>query len=70
MHSTAEINAVITKAKQQRADFIASKLQGSTLPLAVVLAAAVSIAFISFGGGSSPDPAAQSPVVEVSAQNG
>ena len=70
MHSSTEINAVINKAKQQRADYIASKLQGSTLPLAVVLAAAVSIAFISFGGGSSADPAAQNPVVEVSSQNG
>jgi hypothetical protein len=70
MHSNTEINAVINKAKKQRADYIASKLQASTLPLAVVLAAAVSIAFLSFTSGSSEDPAAQSPVVEVSAQNG
>ncbi|NNE16897.1 MAG: hypothetical protein HKN10_00335, partial [Myxococcales bacterium] len=51
MHSNPEINALINKAKQQRADYIASKLQGSTLPLAVVLAAAVSIAFLSFTSG-------------------
>ncbi len=70
MHSTTEINAVVNKAKQQRADFIASKLQGGTLPIAVVLAAAVSIAFLSFTSAPSDEPAAQSPVVEVSAQNG
>ena len=70
MHSTADIHAIVNKAKQQRADFIASKLQGGTLPLAVVLAAAASIAFLSFTSAPSADPAAQSPVVEVSAQHG
>jgi hypothetical protein len=70
MHSTAEINAVINKAKQQRTDYIGSKLQGGTLPLAVVLAAAASIAFLSFSSGPSEDPTAQNPVVEVSAHNG
>ena len=48
MHSTAEINAVINKAKQQRADYIGNKLQGGTLPLAVALAAVISLAFVSF----------------------
>jgi hypothetical protein len=70
MHSTTEINAIINKAKQQRAEYIGSKLQGGTLPVAVVLAAAVSIAFLSFTSGPSEDAAAQSPVVDVSAHNG
>ena len=70
MHSNTEIDAIINKAKHQRADYIGSKLQGGTLPLAVVLAAAASIAFLSFGGGQTEDPTAQNPVVEVSAHNG
>ena len=70
MHSNTEIDAIINKAKQQRADYIGSKLQGSTLPLAVVLAAAVSIAFLSFTSGPSDDPSAHNPVVEVGAHNG
>jgi hypothetical protein len=70
MHSTAEINAVINKAKQQRADYIGNKLQGGTLPLAVALAAAISIAFLSFTSGPSDDSTVQNPVVEVSTHNG
>jgi hypothetical protein len=70
MRSNTEINAIINKAKRQRADYIASKFQGSTLPLAVVLAAAASIAFLSFTSEPSEHPAAQNPVVDVSAQNG
>jgi hypothetical protein len=70
MHSNTEIDAIIEKAKQQRAEYIGSKLQGGTLPLAVVLAAAASIAFLSFSSGPSDDPAAQNPVVEVSAHHG
>ena len=68
MHSTAEINAVITKAKQQRADFIASKVQGGVLPVA--LAAVVSLALVYGTFGSSQEQAQESPVVQVSAQNG
>ena len=67
MHSNTEIDAIINKAKQQRADYIGNKLQGGTLPLAIVLAAA---AFLSFGGGQSEDPTAQNPVVEVGTHNG
>jgi hypothetical protein len=68
MHRTAEINAIVNKAKQQRADFIASKVQGGVLPVA--LAVLVSLALLNVAGGPSQDQAQQSPVVEVSAQNG
>lgn len=68
MHSTAEINAVITKAKQQRADYIASKLQGGVLPITLV--ALVSLALVALAGEPSQDQAQTSRVVEVSAHNG
>ena len=68
MHSTAEINAVINKAKQDRADFIATKVQGGVLPVA--LAVLVSLALVHVAGGPSQDQAQQDPVVQVNAQNG
>ena len=68
MNRTAEINAVINKAKQQRAHYIGSKLQGSVLPVA--LAALVSLALVQLAGSPSQDQAPQSSVVQVSAQNG
>mgnify|MGYP001085287596 FL=1 len=70
MHINTDINAIVNKAKKQRADYIGEKLQGGTLPLAVVLAAAVSIAFLSFTGGPSDEPAAQAPIVELGSHNG
>lgn len=68
MNSTTDINAIINQAKQQRADYIASKLHGSVLPIA--LAAFVSLALITLAGPPSHDQAHNSPVVEVSAHNG
>ena len=68
MQSTAEINSIVNKAKQQRADFIASKLQGGVLPVA--LAAIVSLALVALAGEPSQDQAHSSPVVEVGSQNG
>ena len=68
MHSTTEINAVINKAKQNRADFIATKVQGGVLPVA--LAAIVSLALAYGTIGSSEEQAQENPVVQVSAQNG
>jgi len=68
MHSTTEINAVINKAKQDRADFIATKVQGGVLPVA--LAALVSLALVHLSGEPTPNQAQQNPVVQVSAQNG
>jgi hypothetical protein len=68
MHSTTEINAVINKAKQQRADFIASKLQGGVLPITLV--ALVSLALVALAGEPSQDQAQTNQVVEVGAQNG
>lgn len=70
MHINTDINAIVNKAKQQRANYIGNKLQGGTLPLAVVLAAAASIAFLSFTDGPSDEPAAQAPVVEVGSHHG
>jgi hypothetical protein len=68
MHSTTEINAVINKAKRQRADFIASKLQGGVLPITLV--ALVSLALVSLVGEPSQDQAQTNQVVEVGAHNG
>lgn len=68
MHSTAEINAIVSKAKQDRADFIANKVQGGVLPVA--LAALVSLALVYGTIGSSQEQAQENPVVQVSAQNG
>jgi hypothetical protein len=68
MHSTEEINAVVNKAKQQRAEYIASKVQGGVLPVA--LAALVSLALIGLAGEPSQDQAQTNPVVEVSTHNG
>ena len=66
MHSTADINAIVNKAKQQRAEYIGSKLQGSVLPLA--FAALVTLALVH--SSSQPSQAEHSPVVDASAQNG
>jgi hypothetical protein len=70
MHSNTDINAIVNKAKQQRADYIGSKLQGGAFPLAIALAALVAISFVSFDDAPSESPAAQTPVVQVTAQNG
>lgn len=68
MHSTAEINAIVNKAKQQRADYIAASIQRGALP--ITLAALVSLALVALAGESSQDQAQQDPIVAVSAQNG
>lgn len=63
MHSTTEINAIVNKAKQDRADFIASTVQGSILPIA--LATVVSLALVAFSMESTQEQAETNPVVEV-----
>ncbi len=68
MHSTAEINAIVSNAKQHRADFIAAKVQSGVLPVA--LAALVSLALVHVADGPSQDQAQQNPAVQVTAQNG
>jgi hypothetical protein len=68
MNRTADINAIINKAKQQRAEYIASKVQGGVVPVA--LAALVSLALVHFTSAPTPDQAQRNPVVDVSAQNG
>ena len=68
MHSTTEINSVINKAKQNRADFIAAKVQGGILPVA--LATLVSLALVALSAEPSQDQAQPNPVVETSAQLG
>jgi hypothetical protein len=66
MHSTAEINSIINKAKQQRAEYIGSKLQGSVLPLAFAALVTLALAHSS----NPPSQAEHTPVVDLSAQNG
>ncbi len=66
MHSTANINAIVNNAKQQRAEYIGSKLQGSVLPVA--FAALVTLALVH--SSNQPSQAEQTPVVDLSAQNG
>jgi hypothetical protein len=70
MHSTAQINAIIRNAKQQRADYIGAKVQGSALPIALV--AALSFALVQFASAGGPSQAQpeQASVAELSAQNG
>ena len=68
MHSTADINAIVNKAKQQRADFIATKAQSGVLPLA--LAAVVSLALVALSGEPTGGQAETNPVVEVGAELG
>ena len=68
MDNTAKINAIVTEAKNQRADYIASKLQGGVLPVA--LAAIISLVVVSLVSEPSQDHAQSNSVVEVSADNG
>jgi len=68
MHSTAEINAIVNKAKQQRAEYIGAKVQQTALPVA--LAALLSLALVQFAAGPSQDQAQQSHVADASAHNG
>ena len=68
MNSTADINAIVNKAKQQRADYVANKLQGGAL--AIAIATLVSLAVVSLSGGPSQDQAQTSSVVEVSDHHG
>jgi hypothetical protein len=68
MTSTSEINAIVNKAQQQRADYIAAKVQAGILPVA--LAALVSFALVSLVAEPSQDQAQPNPVVDVSAQIG
>jgi len=67
MHTTTDIHAVVTKAKQQRADFMAAKVQKGALPIAV--AAVISLALVSLTAGPSQDQAEHPTVVDVSALN-
>jgi hypothetical protein len=48
MSRIAEANAIIAKAKQQRAEVIGSSLQAHALPIAAVVA--LSFAFLQFAG--------------------
>ena len=66
MNRTANINAIVNKAKQDRADFIGTKLQGGILPVA--LAAVVSLALVSLSSESTQDQAETNPVVEVATE--
>jgi hypothetical protein len=68
MNRTANINAIVNKAKQDRADFIGAKLQAGILPVA--LAAVVSLALVSLSSDSTQDQAETNPVVEVAAELG
>jgi hypothetical protein len=68
MNSTTEINAIVNKAKQHRADYVANKLQGGAL--AVAIATLVSLAVVSLSGGPSQDQAQTSQGVEVSDHHG
>jgi len=68
MRTNTDINAVVTKAKKQRADFIAGKVQKGVLPIAI--AAVISLALVSLTAGSSQDQAQHQEVVEVSTHNG
>lgn len=68
MNRTAEINAIVNKAKQDRADYIATKVQKSALPIAV--AAVISLALVSLTAEPTQDQAQTNPVVEIGAQNG
>ena len=68
MHSTTEINAVINKAKQNRADYIAATVQRGIVPVA--LATLVSLALVALSGEPSQDQAQPNPAVETSTQLG
>ena len=68
MHSTTEINAVINKAKQNRADYIAATVQRGIVPVA--LAPLVSLALVALSGEPSQDQAQPTPAVETSTQLG
>ena len=68
MTSTTEINSIIEKARQQRADYIASKLQ--LVPAAFVVAGLVSVMYASLFDTPSEDHSRQAPQVEVAAQHG
>lgn len=68
MNHTAEINAVVTKAKQQRAEYIASSVQGGVLPVALV--ALVSLTLLLVDSKPSENQAELNPIVDVSAENG
>jgi len=68
MHTTNEINAIVNKAKQDRVDFIAEKVQGGILPVA--LATLVSLALVGLSADPSQEQVQPSPVVEASAQLG
>lgn len=54
MIHSAEINRVLARAKQQRAEYIDSALKTRALPVAVVVA--LSLAFLTFISEPAPDP--------------
>lgn len=66
MHSTPDIEAIISKAKRQRADYIVSTLQGRMLPLALV--ALLSLALVQFAVGTSDEQAQPDAVSDASIQ--
>ena len=68
MNRTAEINAIIEKAKQQRAEYIGTKIQENALPVA--LAAVLSLALVQFAAGPSPDQAHEGSLVQFDSQAG
>jgi hypothetical protein len=67
MRSTPDIDAIIRKAKRQRADYIASTLRGRMLPLALV--ALLSFALVQFAVGTSEEQAQPDAVADASMQN-
>lgn len=60
-----DINQIVQRAKQQRAEYIGSKIQAHALPIAVV--AALSLALVQFTAEPVPEQARDGHVVQVAA---
>lgn len=63
-----EISEVIERAKQQRAEYIASAFRSHALPIAVV--AALSLMLLQFTGGRMTDDGTATEVAQVLSQPG
>ncbi|MGB5810162.1 MAG: hypothetical protein WBG86_06505 [Polyangiales bacterium] len=68
MYSTPEIESIIKKAKQQRAEHIASALQVRMLPFALL--ALVSFGALVLAAGNSEEQAQPDAVSHITVQNG
>ena len=64
MNHIAEANAIIAKAKQQRAEVIGSAIQAHALPIAAVVA--LSFAFLQFTGEPEIEKQFEAKTTEVS----